>query len=155
MILKGDNQEIELEIKGYQFPKITNNEWDNNWLVLYCRKTFNGHTIRGTFPCFVTTELIRLHNMLRQFANRESDFLEWGGTEPNFYISIQRTREHCVLEIFFYPENGTEDYEDVKLFRKNATDEDIQSLIEFCTVNISRYPVRKREEIKGAAYGDL
>lgn len=97
----------------------------------------------------MTTELIRLHNMLRQFANRESDFLEWGGTEPNFYISIQRTREHCVLEIFFYPENGTEDYEDVKLFRKNATDEDIQSLIDFCTVNISRYPVRKREEIKG------
>lgn len=48
-----------------------------------------------------------------------------------------------MLEIFFYPENGTESFDEVKVFRKNAVREDIVQMINFCEENISKYPVRK------------
>lgn len=146
MILKGDEQEIELIIEGYEYiePK-SDDFWDKNWLMLYCRKTFGSHTICGRFPCFLTTELIRLHEMLQQFLCGEICYVEWGGTEPNLSISLHREKNTCMLEIFFYPENGTESFDEVKVFRKNAVKEDIVQLINFCEENISKYPVRKTE----------
>ena len=46
IILKNDNQEIELDIKGYEVPIPVKSYWDNNWLVLSWRLTEGG---RSTF----------------------------------------------------------------------------------------------------------
>ena len=143
MILKGDNQEIELLVEGYEYPNLkSNNFWDYNWLMLYCRKTIKGETVSGRFACFVTTELNRLRSLLLQFFYDEIECVEWGGTEPNFQILIEK---EGFLEIYFYSESGPEKFNAVKIFRKYAEKEDVKQLIDFCEDSLKKYPIREIE----------
>lgn len=139
MILEGENQEIELIVQGYEFPKINDNFWDNNWLMIYCRKTINGKTVSGSFPCCLTTELESLQKLLEQFRNGRIASVEWGGTEPNFEIYLNKDN---LLEIFFYHENGIESFDEAVKFRKTASNNDIESLIGFCRDGLKKYPIR-------------
>lgn len=148
MILKGENQEIELVVEGYEFsdPVLKNNFWDWNWLMLYCKKTIEGKTVKGRFACFVTTELKCLQDLLEQFLNGEIECVEWNGTEPNFQITLHKNR---LLEIYFYSEGSSETFDGVKIFRKLADLEDIKNLIKFCEDSLSKYPIRRVEEHEG------
>lgn len=154
MILKGDNQEIELMIEGYEYsnPKL-NNFWDYNWLMLYCRKTIKGETVSGRFASFLTTELKQLMDLLLQFLNNEIECVEWGGTEPNFWLLLEKdglfrqsTQELVAsLEIYFYSESGPEKFDEVKIFRKWVDKEDVKQLIDFCEDSLKKYPIREIE----------
>jgi len=153
MILKGENQEIEIAVEGYEFPNQLrkNNFWDCNWLMLYCRKTIKGKTVEGKFPCFLTTELKRLQDLLEQFLNGEAECVEWNGIEPNFQLYLHK---NMLLELFFYSEQSgqvplygqgasQEILDGVIIFRKQASYEDIQNFIQFCEDSLNKYPIRR------------
>ena len=61
VVLKNDNQEIELYIKGYEVTVATKSYWDNNWLVLSCWLTEGGKSVYGEFPCFMAMELYAVY----------------------------------------------------------------------------------------------
>lgn len=143
LVLLGDNQKIEFHIAGYEFDEICECWYDNNWLMLKCRVTIGNNIIEGTFPCFLTTELKNLQNQLQKYNDKSINSIDWGGTEPNFSIEIHENR---LLEIFFYPENRTIEFNQVKKFKKYITNEDVQTLIQFCEDSLQQYPVRNIEE---------
>lgn len=135
IVLKNDNQEIELAIKGYEAAMPTKSYWDNNWLVLSCWLTEGGISMYGEFPCFMTMELQRLEMLLERFQSGTLPSVSWNGTEPNF--SVRLSQSH-LLTIFFYAE--AEGWE--VTFHKNATARDVEALIEFCSDSLGLYPVR-------------
>ena len=81
IILKNDNQEIELDIKGYEVSIPVKSYWDNNWLVLSCRLTEGGRSMCGEFPGFMTMELQRLKTLLEEFQSGHCHLFR--GTEQN------------------------------------------------------------------------
>ncbi len=115
VILKNDNQEIELAIKGYEVIVPAKNYWDNNWLVFSCRLIEGGKSMYGEFSGFTTMELQRLKILLEEFRSRVLPFVSWNGTEPNFTVNLS---QNYLLTIFFYAE--AEGWEIT--FHKNATD---------------------------------
>ena len=142
MILKGDNQEIELKVTGYEYPHPTKSYWDNNWLMLYCGKKFGGYTAANRLACFLTVELKRLHCLLEEFSSGRSDGFDWGGTEPNLAISMRRRQDVCTLDILCYLEDGEEMPGVIEAFHKEASNGDIQLLKEFCMEALEQYPER-------------
>uniref|UniRef100_UPI002E796FEB hypothetical protein n=1 Tax=Enterocloster aldenensis TaxID=358742 RepID=UPI002E796FEB len=112
MILKGDNQEIELKVTGYEYPHPTKSYWDNN----YC--------------------------LLEEFSSGRSDGFDWGGTEPNLAISMRRRQDVCTLDILCYLEDGEEMPGEIEAFHKEASNGDIQLLKEFCMEALEQYPER-------------
>ena len=135
VILKNDNQEIQLAIKGYEAPMPVKSYWDNNWLVLSCQLTEGDKSMYGEFPCFMTTELQRLKMLLEEFQSGAVPSVSWNGTEPNFAVSLSRNH---LLKIFFYAESdGWEMH-----FHKYATAKEIEALIDFCSDGLDLYPVR-------------
>lgn len=139
MILFNGNQKIEFCVAGYEFDEICECWYDNNWLMLKCRVTVDNNIIEGIFPCFLTTELQNLQDLLKKYSDNSINSIDWSGTEPNFSIEIH---ENKLLEIFFYPENGTVEFNEVKKFKKYITNQDIQTLIQFCKDSLQQYPVR-------------
>ena len=135
VVLKNDNQEIELAIKGYEVIVPEKSYWDNNWLVFSCRLTEGGKSMYGEFPCFMTMELQRLKMLLEEFRSGVLPSVSWNGTEPNFAVNLS---QNYLLTIFFYAEA-----EGWKItFHKNATAKDVDTLIGFCSDSLSIYPVR-------------
>ncbi len=135
IVLKNDNQEIELAVKGYEVPLPAKSYWDNNWLVLSCRLTEGGKAMYGEFPCFMTMELHRLKMLLQQFRSGALPSVSWNGTEPNFAVSLS---ENHLLKIFFYAE--AEGWEIT--FHKKAAAKDVETLIKFCSDSLDLYPIR-------------
>lgn len=141
LILKNNNQKIELAVKGYECPLTGKSYWDNNWLVLSCQSTENGISRYGEFACFITTELQYLKMLLEQFQSGTLPSVSWNGTEPNFVINLD---QDYLLTIYFYAEN---DYWEIT-FHKYATTEDIENLIDFCSDSLRRYPFRNSSPLQ-------
>ena len=95
IILKNDNQEIELDIKGYEVPIPVKSYWDNNWLVLSCRLTEGGRSMCGEFPGFMTMELQRLKMLLEEFQSGALSSVSWNGTEQNQTLLYTFHRTIC------------------------------------------------------------
>jgi hypothetical protein len=57
MILKTiDGSEFELQIAGYQFPEIQDDEWDSNWLMIRVMFYSETHKWEAVDPCLDTYE---------------------------------------------------------------------------------------------------
>ena len=143
MKLTGENQEIEMRVLGYECPQPRKSYWDNNWLMIGCRKRSGEHEISGSFPCCLTVELARLRRLLKEILDGTRDEFQWGGTEPNLTISLERKENGYALSIFFYLENGMESFDQVRPFQKNASEEEVEMLVRFCDEALTRYPERE------------
>ena len=83
MILKGDKQEIELKVTGYEYPHPTKSYWDNNLLMLYCGKNLWIYG-RQSSCLFLTVELKRLHCLLEEFSSAGRKGLTGEGRNPTW-----------------------------------------------------------------------
>ena len=78
LILKSNNQEIELTVKGYECPQPNRYYSANNWLVLSCQSKIGDQTICGGVPGVMNImEVIRTAEALQGLA---SDLLSAIGT---------------------------------------------------------------------------
>lgn len=140
MKLEGVNQTAFFEVTGYEFPQARNDEWDDNWLMLYGETVIDGSEVKGTAAAFTTFELSELIRKLDCYKNGEITALGWCGTEyPNFHIDIT---EQKILEIFFCPNQTEQRYDEIKAFRKTVTDSDINSIRKFCISALEKFPYR-------------
>ena len=143
MRLEGVNQTALFEVIGYEFPQARNDEWDDNWLMLYGETIINGFEVKGTAAAFTTFELSELIKELDSYQNGEIPVLGWCGTEyPNFHIDIT---EQGILEIFFCPHKAEKNFWEIKTFKnfkKTVTDSDIDSIRKFCISTLKKFPYR-------------
>lgn len=91
---------LVLSVDGYQFPEITDDRWDSNWLVVTGRVT--GPRGSWTFrdPCLTTLELARLASWLAatdsgppehgtlEFLEPNLRFEHVGGPEPAIRLRL-------------------------------------------------------------------
>ncbi|WP_420878293.1 WapI family immunity protein [Sphingobium yanoikuyae] len=56
-IFEGPTGELRLEVEGYQFPDVPNDEWDSNWLVITGDAVLDGRSwrFRDPLPYYIRT----------------------------------------------------------------------------------------------------
>ena len=80
MLLAGRNgDQFELNLLGYQFPKIEDDEWDSNWLKIRISATNERGSWTATDSSLVTREVMLLADWLQAIADRNE-----AGTELEF-----------------------------------------------------------------------
>jgi len=82
-IFEGPTGALHLEVEGYQFPDVLNDEWDSNWLIITADAVLDGKSWRFRDPCLTTFELQRLAGWLDQVAAGTAEQNFCGFTEPN------------------------------------------------------------------------
>ncbi|MGJ8733644.1 MAG: WapI family immunity protein [Cellulophaga sp.] len=67
MIFQGtNNQTVELRIINYQFPKITNCEYDSNWLLIYSNEKSDFGNWQYTDPSLLVKEVLEIIDWLKK-----------------------------------------------------------------------------------------
>lgn len=88
MILVGLNGSLRLNLVKYEFPSITDDEWDSNWLVVFGEVCLDGQVWQFEDPCLTTFEVARLADWLvNVFEGAETSDI--GFIEPNLQFDIQ------------------------------------------------------------------
>lgn len=86
MKLKAESGDaFELLVLRYEFPDITEDRWDSNWLVVSGKVTSGPQSWRFVEPCVTTFELEELADWLENLGSDDSTELTF--TEPNLMFS--------------------------------------------------------------------
>lgn len=87
MLLSSATTRVELAILGYQFPAITDDDWDSNWLNIQIHAQDERGSWTATDPCLLTTDLTHLAEWFEATAGRQPrqriDFIE-----PNLAFEV-------------------------------------------------------------------
>jgi hypothetical protein len=151
MLLKSPetHSEFELTIVGYQFPKIENEMYDSNWLMISIKVTVPRGSWTATHPSLLTWEVERLADWLRAVAENEPVETEQDFIEPNLSFSIAgRSRDSITLRVYCGYESkppwtraGPATLEDHQVVLK-VTPDDLKSAAESLRAQLSRFPLR-------------
>ncbi len=100
-----EEEELHLEVLGYQFPGIEDDEWDSEWLIIAGQVSCTRGRWKFREPCLCTFELQALAAWLRDVRvggpERELCF-----TEPNLRFEHVETSDGDVLLIAFSQESS-------------------------------------------------
>ena len=90
MIFKGiNNQTVEFRITNYQFPEITDCEYDSNWLLVYLKVKSDFENWETIDPSLLVKDLRKIVNWFEQLSNNielDSDSLVF--IEPNLEFEL-------------------------------------------------------------------
>jgi hypothetical protein len=87
MFLEGTNGSLRLRLLRYEFPEITDDRWDSNWLVVFGEGHIDGRRWRFESPCLSTVEVGALVDWLHKVANGE-EVDEIGFMEPHLEFDL-------------------------------------------------------------------
>lgn len=94
MVFHGiNNQTVELRIANYQFPEITNCEYDSNWLLIYLKiksDCGNWQTIDPSLLVGDVKEIIEWFEKISQNETLKYKCLDF--MEPNLAFELIKTR---------------------------------------------------------------
>jgi hypothetical protein len=96
---------FELLILRYEFPDITEDRWDSNWLVVSGKVTIGDKTWHFIEPCVTTFELADLADWLETLGDGAEDLADCSFTEPNLAFLYSR-KPFPVLRVRFTRESA-------------------------------------------------
>ena len=82
-VFEGPAGSLRVRVERYQFPEITKDEWDSNWLIIRGDVDLDGKSWSYRDPCLTTFEMERLADWLDHIAAGEAENAFCGFTEPN------------------------------------------------------------------------
>lgn len=88
---EGPTGSLSITVERYEFPEITNDEWDSNWLIVNGHAVLDGKSWSFRHPCLTTFELERLANWLDHVFLGKAENAYCGFTEPN--LDFERLSE--------------------------------------------------------------
>lgn len=88
---RGPTGSLRISVERYQFPEITDDEWDSNWLIVCGDAELDGKSWTFRDPCLTTFELEHLANWLDQVFKDEAKNEYCDFTEPN--LGFERLSE--------------------------------------------------------------
>jgi len=130
-----NNQIVELRITNYEFPEITDCEFDSNWLLIYLKVKSDFGNWQTINPSLLNSDVQHIINWFEKIANSEkvaSNYLDF--LEPNLVFELKKLNsDNKLIRIIFdlesRPQNANDDIEyfvDVEFtnaeLRKVATD---------------------------------
>lgn len=80
---EGPTGSLRIGVESYQFPDISDDEWDSNWLIINGDAALNGDSWTFQDPCLTTFEMERLANWLNQVSSGKVEQTFCGFVEPN------------------------------------------------------------------------
>lgn len=104
MIFNGINdQSVELRIINYQFPEITNCEYDSNWLLMSLKVESHGGNWETVDPFLLVRELKTMIEWFEKLSNHvETDSNSLIFIEPNLEFKlIKKTKAEKHIKIIF------------------------------------------------------
>jgi hypothetical protein len=100
-----NGDEFSLRVAGYQFPDITDSEYDSNWLDIDISCRVDGRSWGKRNPSLLTWELDNLIGWLRAISASEKLQEELRFLEPCLHFSHQERRPNLVsLRVHFAAE---------------------------------------------------
>lgn len=101
-MLTGQNgHRLELELLGYQFPTIEDDEWDSNWLNIRVSATNDRGSWSATDPSLATVDVAQLADWLETIAERKEATRDLEFIEPNLAFELAETNESVRLRAWF------------------------------------------------------
>lgn len=94
-----DGPFVEIEILGYEFPDITEDPWDSNWLVVRIHARNGAREWTAAEPAIDTMELGSLIAGLRSLAAGEVEQIDWEPLEPEIAIHGRRQEGGVKLDV--------------------------------------------------------
>jgi hypothetical protein len=89
MRLVGANgDQVELDIAGYQFPDIADEQWDSNWLNITTTATVDHRSWTSRDPSLLTMEVEELARWLEAVADGKEVDRELEFMEPNLAFQL-------------------------------------------------------------------
>jgi len=92
---------LELELLGYQFPTIEDDESDSNWLNIRVSATNDQGSWTATDPSLGTVEVAQLADWLKAIADGDEAARELDFIEPNLAFELAETNESVRLRAWF------------------------------------------------------
>ncbi len=94
--LKGPRGALQLRLAGYQFPSITSDEWDANWLIVQGSASLDGKAWDFEDPCLTNFEAAELADWLDKVVE-VSALSSLFFTEPNLEFRLDKAGEIAVF----------------------------------------------------------
>jgi hypothetical protein len=143
-----DEQFIELKILGYEFPEITNDEWDSNWLNIFINAKSNDKHWKASHPSITTFEFNELINWFENISNNKSvknKIIEF--TEPNLSFELLNdfNSEMKEINIIFGLELSPirpVNYKEKYYIKFRVNNEKIKEYVEELKNEVKKYPKR-------------
>jgi hypothetical protein len=89
MHLSGTNGDrVELDIAGYQFPDIADEQWDSNWLNITTTATVDHRSWTSHHPSLLTMEIEELAWWLEAVADARAIDSQLEFMEPNLAFQL-------------------------------------------------------------------
>ena len=110
-----ESSRFELKILRYEFPRIEQDKWDSNWLMIEVVASNQDGSFYGVAPCLLTWEVKRLIAWLKELKSIGKVTDEFSSMEDQvvFHFDTQTHR----LKVFLYHR-----WRQVKLLGKFADD---------------------------------
>lgn len=147
MIFKGvDNQFVEFKVLNYQFPEITDCEYDSNWLLIYLKVNSHCGDWESVDASLLVSELMDLTEWFENLVNNKemiSNSLSF--IEPNLRFElIENSKDLKTVRMSFDLESRPPNADDSKDyfidFKFNNTE--LIKIIEELKSELKRFPLR-------------
>lgn len=147
MIFHGiNNQIVELKITNYQFPKITDYEYDSNWLLIYLNVKSDCGNWQTVDPSLLVGDVIEIIEWFEKISQNKTpkyeclDFIE-----PNLAFElIKAGMDFKTVRIKFDLESRPKGVDDKKDYFVDCKmdNSQLQKVIEGLKKELKPYPIR-------------
>ncbi|EWH14434.1 hypothetical protein KLA_03682 [Cellulophaga geojensis KL-A] len=147
MIFHGiNNQIVELKIANYQFPKITDCEYDSNWLLIYLNVKSDCGNWQTADPSLLVGDVIEIIEWFEKISQNKTpkyeclDFIE-----PNLAFElIKAGMDFKTVRIKFDLESRPKSADDKKDYFVDCKmdNSQLQKVIEGLKKELKPYPIR-------------
>jgi hypothetical protein len=149
MTFKGiNNQTVELKITSYQFPEITDGDWDSNWLNIYLKVNSTVGNWQTVYPALTTWDVKRLINWFDNLSNNiqlEATYISF--VEPNISFELMDSFDskkktiRIQFNLEFRPKSAKDDRE--CFFDFIAGNNELKCIVVDLKKELEIYPERK------------
>ena len=140
-----NGQFVELNILGYQFPEILNDQWDSNWLMVHINVKSTKKHWESVDPAITTFELKNLINWLKNISdNKIEKYTDMDFTEPNIAFELKNNFDSTTKEIKicfrleFSPLKNGKKYS----IQFKATNEQLKTYVKNLEYELNKFPER-------------
>lgn len=133
---------LEFGAVRYQFPQLTREPYDSNWLVIAGRIEKDGDAWKFNDPCLLTNEMLALAEWLEARAQNMDGESEISFIEPNFYFKWADGVLRVDLEQECRPPWAPFDKVDEFYLTLSPSPQEMASAAEALRADLKKFPIR-------------
>lgn len=143
---EGPTGSLRIGVECYQFPEITDDDWDSNWLIINGDAVVDGKSWTFRDPCLTTFEMERLAHWLDQISSGKVEKAFCGFTEPN--LDFERVSDVTVRIAFSLealPPWSKRDGDFGEIGFEVPIDDRLRAAASSLRAFLTRFPIRARD----------